>query len=81
LRSLYEETKNELKEIGLELGILDDSDKRLRDNKELLDDCVSMHTDIEVSFDDLEFEGKTRDRSASLYGGGSKSRKMRKITQ
>jgi hypothetical protein len=45
---LLEETKNELKEIGQELGILDDSQKRLRDNKELIDDCVSMHTDIEV---------------------------------
>jgi hypothetical protein len=45
---LLEETKNELKEIGQELGILDDSQKRLRDNKELIDDYVSMHTDIEV---------------------------------
>lgn len=77
---MLEETKNELKEIGQELGILDDSQKRLRDNKELIDDCISMHTDIEVQFDDLEFEGKMRDRRGSLYIEGSK-RKMRKITQ
>jgi hypothetical protein len=44
LRELYEETKNELKEIGQELGILYDSPAT--EHKELINDNVSVHTDV-----------------------------------